>query len=56
MPEYFITLEVLPTTASGKILKRALVDMVRDHRIKPIPVRWTPESSMDQTLMAGGTP
>jgi acyl-CoA synthetase len=40
MPEYFISVEAFPMTASGKILKRELVDWVRDGRIRPAPVRW----------------
>lgn len=41
MPEYFICLDELPLTASGKILKRELVAKARDGRISPTPVRWT---------------
>ena len=41
MPEYFISLEQFPMTASGKILKRELVEWVKAGRIKPTPVRWT---------------
>lgn len=41
MPEYFIRLESFPMTASGKILKRGLVQWVKEARIEPIPVRWT---------------
>jgi acyl-CoA synthetase len=44
MPEYFLALDVFPTTASGKILKRALAEMVRDGQIEPIPVRWSPRA------------
>ncbi|MGZ5139756.1 MAG: class I adenylate-forming enzyme family protein [Burkholderiales bacterium] len=40
MPEYFITLPAFPLTASGKILKRELVEWTRNGRIKPEPVRW----------------
>jgi acyl-CoA synthetase len=40
MPEYFITLPAFPLTASGKILKRELVEWTRSGRIKPEPVRW----------------
>jgi acyl-CoA synthetase len=45
MPEYFVTLSAFPLTASGKILKRELVEWTRSGRIKPEPVRWigTPE-------------
>ena len=41
MPEYFIAMESYPLTASGKILKRELVEWAKSGRIVPIPVRWT---------------
>jgi len=41
MPEYFIALEAFPLTASGKILKRELVEWAKSGRIRPAPVRWT---------------
>jgi acyl-CoA synthetase len=41
MPEYFIALDAFPLTASGKILKRELVEWTRSGRLKPEPVRWT---------------
>ncbi len=41
MPEYFIRMETFPLTASGKILKRTLVDQVRSGEIVPAPVRFT---------------
>lgn len=41
MPEYFIAMDAYPLTASGKILKRELVDWAKSGRIAPIPVRWT---------------
>ncbi len=40
MPEYFICLDTFPQTASGKILKRELVEWTKAGRIKPAPVRW----------------
>jgi len=40
MPEYFIALDAFPLTASGKILKRELVEWARTGRIRPAPVRW----------------
>jgi acyl-CoA synthetase len=40
MPEYFIELQSFPLTASGKILKRRLAEMVRDGEITPQSVRW----------------
>jgi len=40
MPEFFITLDAFPLTASGKILKRELAEWVKTGRIVPEPVRW----------------
>jgi acyl-CoA synthetase len=40
MPEFFIELASFPLTASGKILKRGLTEMVARGEIKPISVRW----------------
>ena len=40
MPEYFISLDSFPLTASGKVLKRRLVEMVKEGALKPQPVRW----------------
>ncbi len=40
MPEYFVRLEAFPLTASGKILKRELLEWVRAGRLEPEPVRW----------------
>ncbi|WP_298233555.1 class I adenylate-forming enzyme family protein [uncultured Azohydromonas sp.] len=40
MPEYFMVLPEFPLTASGKILKRELVQWVRDGRVQPQPVRY----------------
>ena len=40
MPEYFLRMESFPLTASGKILKRELVDMHRRGEIDPAPVRF----------------
>ena len=41
MPEYFIAMDSYPLTASGKILKRELVEWAKSGRIAPTPVRWT---------------
>jgi acyl-CoA synthetase len=41
LPEYFIMMEAFPLTASGKILKRELVEWAKDGRIIPTPVRWS---------------
>ena len=40
MPEFFIALDAFPLTASGKILKRELVEWVKSGRIAPEAVRW----------------
>jgi acyl-CoA synthetase len=40
MPEYYVRLNEFPQTASGKILKRELVDWVRQGRLHASPVRW----------------
>jgi acyl-CoA synthetase len=40
MPEYFILMDTFPLTASGKILKRELVEMVRRGEIEPLPIRY----------------
>jgi acyl-CoA synthetase len=41
MPEHFIALTEYPLTASGKILKRQLVEWAKSGHIRPLPVRWT---------------
>ena len=41
MPEFFMDLDAFPLTASGKILKRELVEWVKSGRVAPKPVRWT---------------
>ena len=40
MPEYFLCMETFPQTASGKILKRELVEMAKAGKIQPAAVRW----------------
>jgi acyl-CoA synthetase (AMP-forming)/AMP-acid ligase II len=40
MPEYYLVLDELPLTASGKILKRALVDDIARGALAPVPVRF----------------
>src|SRR3984893_15339442 len=40
MPEYFIAMAAFPLTASGKILKRELVQWAKEGRIEPMPIRW----------------
>jgi len=41
MPEYYIVMEALPLTASGKILKRELAAWARAGKIAPEPIRFT---------------
>ena len=40
MPEYYLAMEDLPLTASGKILKRELVRAIADGEVTPQPVRF----------------
>lgn len=41
MPEWFLAVEAFPLTASGKILKRALVEMVARGQLQPQAVRYS---------------
>jgi acyl-CoA synthetase len=41
MPEFFLELDQFPLTASGKVLKRRLVEMVAQGLLKPRPIRWS---------------
>lgn len=40
MPEYFAQVDEIPLSASGKILKRALIPFLEIGSLKPVPVRW----------------
>jgi acyl-CoA synthetase len=40
MPEYFVTLDEIPLTPNGKMLKRAIVDWIKEGRLKPDPIRF----------------
>jgi acyl-CoA synthetase (AMP-forming)/AMP-acid ligase II len=44
MPEYFLTLDDIPLTASGKIRKRDIAKWIVDGRVKPAPIRWQPKA------------
>jgi acyl-CoA synthetase len=44
MPEFFIRMEAFPLTASGKILKRELVEWTKAGKLAPAPVRWVAKS------------
>ena len=48
MPEYFIRMDAFPLTASGKILKRELVEMAKNGAIRPDPVRFDPAREVAQ--------
>ena len=41
MPEYFLKLDAIPLTASGKIRKVDLIEQVAAGLLTPEPVRWT---------------
>ncbi len=45
MPEFFAVVVEFPMTASGKILKRELVEWVRTGRLQPQPVRYQASKS-----------
>lgn len=47
MPEYFARMPSFPLTASGKILKRSLVEMLKQGLLVPTPIRWSGSSSSD---------
>lgn len=40
MPEFFLTLDDIPLTASGKIRKRDITDWIASGLVKPIPICW----------------
>ena len=40
MPEYFVSLDEFPLTASGKVLKRELVEWAKAGRIALEPIQW----------------
>jgi acyl-CoA synthetase (AMP-forming)/AMP-acid ligase II len=42
MPEYFLKLDSIPLTASGKIRKIDLIEQVAAGTVVPQPVRWAP--------------
>jgi acyl-CoA synthetase len=45
MPEFILPLSEMPLTASGKLLKRELVQRVAEGRVRPLPVRLRPRSA-----------
>lgn len=44
MPEYFLKVASFPLTASGKILKRELIEMTKRGEVSPEPVRFTAQA------------
>jgi acyl-CoA synthetase len=40
MPEYFLTLDEIPLTPNGKMLKRAITDWIKDGKLSPQPIRF----------------
>ncbi len=42
MPEYFLKLDEIPLTASGKILKRDIASQITDGKVVPAPIRFVP--------------
>ena len=40
MPEYYLRLDEIPLTPNGKMLKRAIVDWIKDGKVTPEPVRF----------------
>lgn len=46
MPEWYIAVDSLPLTASGKILKRELTEMVKRGDLAPAPVRYTEKETV----------
>ncbi len=48
MPEYFLSLPSFPLTASGKVLKRELMNMLALNEISPVAVRYQPGKEADE--------
>ncbi|MFG1466244.1 class I adenylate-forming enzyme family protein [Xanthobacter sp. DSM 24535] len=47
MPEFYLELDAFPVTASGKVLKRDMVEMVSAGTLSPTPVRFrAPDASL----------
>lgn len=45
MPEYYLPLNAIPLTASGKILKRDIAFQVAEGKLTPVPVRFVPRGN-----------
>ena len=50
MPEFFLRLDAFPLTASGKILKRELVAMVKRQELDPVPVRYSRSANSKEAI------
>jgi acyl-CoA synthetase (AMP-forming)/AMP-acid ligase II len=46
MPEFILSLQAMPLTASGKVIKRELVRWAEEGRVKPLPVRFRSRAPM----------
>ena len=44
MPEFFVEVDEIPLTASGKVRKRDVIDWIAEGRAKPVAIRWQPSS------------
>lgn len=45
MPEYYLSLDDIPLTASGKILKRDIAVQIADGKVTPQPIRFVPNET-----------
>jgi len=48
MPEYYLFLDEIPLTASGKILKREIASRIDDGSLSPQPIRFVPREALPQ--------
>jgi len=44
MPEYFLQVDDIPLTASGKVRKRDIVEWILEGRATPLSIRWEPKA------------
>ncbi len=54
MPEHFIVMDSFPLTASGKVLKRELMEWAKAGKIEPTPVRWVDPAKRKEGARYGG--
>jgi acyl-CoA synthetase (AMP-forming)/AMP-acid ligase II len=45
MPEFFLEVDEIPLTASGKMRKRDIVDWIAEGRAAPMAIHWQPKAS-----------